>query len=91
MSDDDRRLVYVTTAGCSVCREKEPVVEEIAAALDLPLEKIDRDNEEGAARAEALGVRGVPTLALTQGKRVPFRLLGRMITREGVDFLIARL
>lgn len=91
MPSNERRLVYVTTAGCSVCREKEPVAEEIAAELNIPLDKVDSDTEEGAARAKELRVRGVPTLALILGERTPFRLVGRMITRETVEHLMARL
>lgn len=87
---DERRLVYVTKAGCAVCREKTPVAEQIAANLGLELERVDSDTEEGAARAEELRVRGVPTLALIQGERVPFRLLGRMITPEAVDYFLSR-
>ncbi|HUF27492.1 MAG TPA: thioredoxin family protein [Gemmatimonadaceae bacterium] len=90
MTTDDRRLVYVTTAGCAVCKEKTPLVEELATETGLPLERVDSDTEEGAARAEELRVRGVPTLALIQGERVPFRLLGLMITRENVEHFLAR-
>lgn len=90
MSTDDRKLVYVTTAGCAVCREKSPLVDELAAELGLPLERVDSDTSEGAARAEALRVRGVPTLAVVQGERVPLRLLGAMITRENLQYFLAR-
>ncbi len=90
MTTDDRKLVYVTTAGCAVCREKAPLVDELAAELGLPLELVDSDTADGAARAEALRVRGVPTLAIVQGERVPLRLLGRMITRENLEFFLAK-
>jgi thiol-disulfide isomerase/thioredoxin len=90
MTEGDRRLVYVTVPGCAVCREKAPLAEEIADDLGLPLERVDRGTEEGAARAEALRVRGVPTLALVDGERVPFRLIGSKITREAVDYLLSR-
>ena len=73
-----------------MCREKSPLVDELAEEFGLPLERIDSDTSEGKARAEALRVRGVPTLALVQGERVPFRLLGRMITRENVAYYFAR-
>lgn len=89
MTPEDR-LVYVTTAGCAVCHEKSPLVDELAAQFGLPLERVDSDTPDGAARAEALRVRGVPTLALVRGERVPFRLLGRMITRENVEYFFAR-
>jgi thiol-disulfide isomerase/thioredoxin len=91
MSSADRRLVYATAPGCGVCREKEPVAEQIAAALGLELERVDTATEEGAARYGELRLRGVPTLALLQGDRVPFRLVGRMITPETVDQMMERL
>ncbi len=90
MSDADRRLVYITAPGCRVCVEKLPVAEEIADALQLPLEHVDSGADEGAARAESLRIRGVPTLALVQGERVPFRLIGSMITRENVEHILSR-
>ena len=90
MTASDRKLVYVTTAGCAVCIEKSPLVDELAKELDLPLERVDSDTEAGAARAEALRVRGVPTLAIVEGERVPLRLLGRMITRENLEYFLAR-
>ena len=89
MTDTDRKLVYVTTANCVVCHEKSPLVDELATELGLPLERVDSDTSEGAARAEELRVRGVPTLAIVQGERVPLRLLGRMITRENVAYFLA--
>lgn len=90
MTSPDRSLVYVTAAGCAVCVEKSPLVDELAAELGLPLERVDSDTTAGAARAEALRVRGVPTLAVVQGDRVPLRLLGRMITRENLEYFLAR-
>ena len=90
MAAPDRTLAYVTTSGCQVCIEKSPLVDELASELGLPLERIDSDTPEGAARAEALRVRGVPTLAIVQGERVPLRLLGRMITRENLEYFLAQ-
>ena len=90
MTTEPRQLVYVTTAGCAVCREKSPLVDELAAELGMSLERVDSDTAEGAARAKELRVRGVPTLAIVQGERVPLRLLGRMITRENVEYFLAR-
>ncbi len=34
-------------------------------------------------------MRGVPTLAMVQGERVAFRLVGRMITCENGDHTLA--
>ena len=90
MATPDRKLAFVTTSGCSVCIEKSPLVDELAAELGLPLERVDSDTPDGAARAEELRVRGVPTLAVVQGDRVPLRLLGRMITRENLEYFLSR-
>lgn len=85
-----RALVYVREDGCGVCHAKAPVAEEIARSMGLPLEVVDRGGEEGARRAEALRVRQIPTLALVDGERVPFRLVGAMITPENVAHLVSR-
>jgi len=77
-------LVYVRAAGCAVCVAKAPVAAAIARELGIPLEVVDLDHEEGRQRAAALRVRTIPTLALVAGARVPFRLVGRMITPENV-------
>lgn len=82
-----KKLTYFRADGCGVCHQKRPVAEEIARAMGVPLEVVDFDTAEGAARAEALRVKTVPTLALQDGERVPFRLVGRMITPENAAHL----
>jgi thiol-disulfide isomerase/thioredoxin len=77
-------LVYVRAEGCTVCIEKAPVAGAIARELGIPLEVVDLDDDEGRQRAAALRIRKIPTLALVAGARVPFRLVGRMITTENV-------
>jgi len=52
---------------------------------------IDLDTEEGQARAEKLRMRKIPTLALLDGERIPFRLVGRMITPETVAHFMERM
>ena len=83
------KLVYLRADWCGVCTEKSPLVREIAAARGLPLEVVDWETEEGKARAAELRLKTVPTLALVDGARVPFRLVGSMITAENVERLAA--
>ena len=85
------KLLYFRADGCGVCHAKAPVAEEVARSLGLPLEVVDLESEEGRALAEARRIRTVPTLALVEGERVPFRLVGAMITPENVAHLTARL
>lgn len=83
-------LAYFHAPGCTVCHEKAPLVQEIAASEELELQQWDLSEESGRAEAERTRTRQVPTLALVHGDRVPFRLIGRMITAENVRFLLAR-
>jgi thiol-disulfide isomerase/thioredoxin len=82
------KLLLFRADWCGVCHEKEPVVDEVAAAAGLPLERVDWETEEGQAKAIGLRVTTVPTLALVDGERVRFRLVGRMITPETAAHLI---
>jgi len=82
------RLLYFRADWCGVCHEKGPVVEELAAGAGLPLDVIDWESEEGQAKAIGLRIQTVPTLALVDGERVRFRLVGRMITPETAAHLI---
>jgi thiol-disulfide isomerase/thioredoxin len=84
------KLMYFRAEWCGVCHEKRPVAEEAARALGVPLEVFDWDDERGRAEAEARRIRTIPTLALVDGARVPFRLVGRMITPENVAHFAAR-
>jgi len=83
-------LAFFHAPWCGVCHEKAPVVEQIAAAAQLPLERWDIEDAVGAGEAERRRIRQVPTLALIMGERVPFRLVGSMITPENVQPLLAR-
>ena len=83
-----QRLVYVRADDCSVCQEKRPVVDAIATAESLPLEVLDLGSDPGQARAAALRIARVPTLALVEEERARFRLVGRMITAENAHHLI---
>ena len=82
------KLLYFQAGWCGVCHEKGPVVDELARTAELPLETVDWESEEGQAKAIGLRVTTVPTLALVDGERVRFRLVGRMITPETAAHLI---
>ncbi|HEX6748837.1 MAG TPA: thioredoxin family protein [Longimicrobium sp.] len=88
MSENEMKLMYFRADWCGVCHEKSPVVDQVAADAGLPLEVVDWETEEGQTRALGLRVSGVPTLALVDGERVRFRLVGSAITPETVAHLI---
>jgi hypothetical protein len=50
---------------------------------------LDWESEEGRTTAAGLRVKTVPTLALVDGARVPFRLVGAAITPENVTHFIS--
>jgi thioredoxin 1 len=84
------KLLYFYAPWCSVCRARSPVADQIAAEAGLELERWDVDQEAGRAEGERYRIKGIPTLALVSGDRVPFRLVGTMITPENARHLLAR-
>lgn len=82
------KLLYFRADWCGVCHEKGPVADALAADLGLPLEPVDWETEEGQAKAIGLRITTVPTLALVDGDRVRFRLVGKMITPETAGHLV---
>ena len=88
MDEREMKLVFFQAGWCTVCHEKAPVVEEVAETAGLPLEVVDWESEDGQAKAIGLRIQTVPTLALVAGDRVPFRLVGAMITPETAAHLI---
>jgi thioredoxin 1 len=88
MSEPEMKLLYFRADWCGVCHQKSPVVDELAAAAGLPLDVVDWESEDGQAKAIGLRIETVPTLALVDGQRVRFRLVGRMITPETAAHLI---
>lgn len=83
------KLGFFHAPWCGVCHEKAPVVREIAQTLGMPLEEWDIDEEAGGQEAERRRVEQVPTLALLDGERVRFRIVGEMITPENVRYMMA--
>jgi thiol-disulfide isomerase/thioredoxin len=82
------QLAFFHAPWCQVCHEKAPVVEEIARDAGLPLETWDIEEPAGKAEYERRRMKQVPTLALIAGERVPFRLIGAMITPENVRHML---
>jgi thiol-disulfide isomerase/thioredoxin len=82
------RLAFFHAAWCGVCHDKAPLLEPIATHVRVPLEQWDIETPEGAREAEARGITMVPTLALLLDERVPFRIVGEMITFENVSHLV---
>lgn len=85
----DMTLAFFHAPWCGVCHEKAPLVETLAREAGLPLERWDIETPEGRAVYEERRMKQVPTLALIFGERVPFRLVGAMITPENVRHLLA--
>lgn len=89
MTATEMHLAFFHAPWCQVCHEKAPLVEQIARDAKLPLERWDIEEEAGRAEYERRRMKQVPTLALIFGERVPFRLVGAMITPENVQHLLA--
>jgi thiol-disulfide isomerase/thioredoxin len=83
-------LAYFHAPWCAVCHEKAPVVEQIASDVRMDLSRWDIEDDAGRAEADRRRIKTVPTLALIHGERVPFRLVGRMITPENVRHLLTQ-
>jgi thiol-disulfide isomerase/thioredoxin len=81
-------FAYFHAPWCGVCHEKSPLVDQIAASANLELQRWNIEEEAGRTEAERRRIKTVPTLALIHGDRVPFRLIGRMITPENVQYLL---
>jgi thioredoxin 1 len=81
------KMMYFRADWCGVCREKSPLVEEIAGSAGMELEVLDWESEEGRTKAAGLRIKTIPTLALVDGERVRFRLVGSAITPENVAHL----
>lgn len=84
----DMHLAWFFAPWCGVCKEKAPLVDELARESGLQLEQWDIETPDGKAEYERRRMKQVPTLALIRGERVPFRLVGAMITRENVNHLL---
>src|ERR1051325_4356404 len=81
-------FVFFHAPWCGVCEEKSPLVEALASEYGLTLDRFDIEAADGRAEYERRGLKQIPTLALVREERMPFRLVGAMITRENVEHLM---
>jgi thiol-disulfide isomerase/thioredoxin len=81
-------FAYFHAPWCGVCHEKASVVEALAAEYSLRLDHFDVETDEGRAEYERRGLKQIPTLALVRDERMPFRLVGAMITQANVRHLM---
>ena len=72
-----RRLVKFQADWCAPCHALDPLVERLAGYYDLPLERVDVDQDP--VRAEQAGVRGLPTIVLYDGDEELARTTGARI------------
>ena len=77
-----KRKVEVFSAGCATCQEAVEIVKQ-AACPSCDVIVLDMHDSEVAKRAQALGVRSVPAVAI-DGK------LAECCTGRGVDMQILR-
>jgi len=82
------RFAFFHAPWCGVCHEKSPLVDELSKEFGLELERFDIETPDGRAEYERRRVRQIPTFALVRGERMPFQLIGAMITRENVEHLM---
>jgi thiol-disulfide isomerase/thioredoxin len=82
------KLAFFHAPWCGICHDKAPVVEEIARIAGLELERWDIEEAAGAKEAARRRIKTVPALALVDGERVRFRLIGRIITPANAQHLL---
>ncbi len=76
--------------GAACATKRLPVAEEIARLAGLELEHWDIEEPAGSHEAEQRRIKTIPTLALVDGERVRFRLIGRMISPANAQHLLAQ-
>jgi thiol-disulfide isomerase/thioredoxin len=87
-SGDESHFAFFHAPWCGVCHEKSSVVDDLAKEHGLALERFDIEDADGRAEYERRGIKQIPTFALVRGERMPFRLVGAMITPENVAHLM---
>jgi thioredoxin 1 len=82
LSTNHLTLLDVWAPTCAPCRAVEPIIHDLATefAGDLTVIKLNADEE--LERAQALGVRGLPTLRLLLGNTIIHEWVGRIPTEE---------
>jgi thiol-disulfide isomerase/thioredoxin len=75
-SQDDRKLVFFSSDGCSFCNLAKPVYLPLLKSMKVPVEMVSLDEKEGNEFAQSLGVSGIPTFLLVKNGKVTYRFQG---------------
>lgn len=75
-SQDDRKLVFFSSDGCSFCNIAKPVYLPLLKSMKVPVEMVSLDEKEGNEFAQGLGVSGIPTFLLVKNGKVTYRFQG---------------
>ena len=77
MSNSSVELTFYTAPWCAACRDVKPWVEEQARRTAAQMRVVNIDDEPG--EAQALGLRGVPAVALRRDGEVVDLILSTQI------------
>ncbi|MBS1261838.1 MAG: Thioredoxin 1 [Calditrichaeota bacterium] len=78
LKSDKPVLVDFWAPWCAPCRIVSPIVEEIAQEFEGKLSVAKVNTDENPARANSLGIRGIPTLILFKNGEEADRVVGAM-------------
>lgn len=87
LSNDIAVLVDVWAPWCGPCRMMAPSFEEAAQVLEPKVRLLKLNSDEEQAIAQALGVRGIPSLFLFRGGKVLAHTAGAMDARRIVAWV----
>jgi len=70
------QFYYFSTAWCGPCKAFKPVVQEVVAEKNIPMQFIDAQHNQ--ALAQQFGVTSVPTIIAAKNGQTVFRHTGAM-------------
>lgn len=65
---------YFSTAWCGPCKAFKPIVQQVAADNNIPMQFVDA--EQNSDLASRFGVSSVPTIVVTQGGQIVYKQTG---------------
>ena len=78
-------VLYFTATWCGPCKMFSPIVEEVCSAMNIPLQKIDAEqNQQLTAQYE---VRSVPSLFIQANGRIVYSSKGVLPKTKLIDEL----